>query len=193
MNGKLFILSSTSGGGKTTIVTQTIQQLQPTYNITRVITYTTRPARKTEQSGVDYHFINLQEFQELIEQKFFLEWSTAYNAYYGTPCSIITQIEQGISHIAIVDRAGVRALTQAYPQAVAIWLDTPSLSVIEQRIITRATENEDQQRLRLQLAQQELASERTCSLYKYRIDNNELEKAVNELEQIIQTELASNS
>ena len=92
MAGKLFLLSAPSGCGKTMLVTQIINDLQPTCQIKRVITYTSRPVRPRELSGVDYHFLSAQEFQERITQNFFLEWSCAYDHYYGTPRSLISDI-----------------------------------------------------------------------------------------------------
>ncbi len=188
--GKLFIISAPSGGGKTTIVTRAIKKLCQTHNIERIITYTTRPARRTDRHGIDYHFISEQEFQERIAQNFFLEWSGAYQACYGTPRRILDDIKQNKSYVAIVDRAGVQSLTHAYPAAIAIWLDVPSLSVLEKRLRCRNTETPEQCATRLRLAEQELASERTNPIYKYRILNDDLEKTVSELTRILYAELA---
>lgn len=186
---KLFVLSAPSGGGKTTVTTQVIAQLAPIVTLTRVTTYTTRPPRSTDIPGVDYHFIDQNDFQERIAQNFFLEWSSAYGAQYGTPRHIIQAVQEGTAHIAVVDRAGVHALTNVYPPAIAIWLDVPSIDILKQRLIHRGSETEQSRAHRLALAQQEIESERANTRYNYRIVNEILPSTIETLKNIILREL----
>lgn len=187
--GKLFLLSSPSGGGKTTLANKVIEQLVPVYPISRVVTYTTRAPRATDKPGIDYHFLSHQEFTQKLEQRFFLESSTAYGHYYGTPSDIVQRAESGESFIAVVDRTGIYSIKQVYDAAVAIWLEVPDIGVLEQRLRTRATESEEQMQRRLQIAQQELIEEALNPMYGYRVMNDELQRALDKLLIIIKKEL----
>jgi len=187
--GKLFILTAPSGCGKTTIACKLFDALQPQYNIARIVTYTSRKPRSTDKPGVDYHFISKDEFETKIQQKFFCEWSKAYGDYYGTPGNLIRQVEQGFSCIVVVDRLGVRSILKQYQQAVAIWLEPPNLEALEHRLRGRKTETVEQIQKRLEIAQQEINEERCVSLYKYRIVNDLLDKALCELKSIVEYEL----
>src|SRR5579862_9920541 len=115
MAGRLFLVSAPSGGGKTTLVNAAIASLSREHSIKRLITYTSRSPRTGDVHGVDYHFVTPAEFQTLIEQEFFLEWSAAYGTFYGTPKEVLRDIAQGLSYIAIVDRAGAQAIYRLVP------------------------------------------------------------------------------
>lgn len=188
-NGKLFVLSAPSGGGKTTITHKIIELMHPDYNLSRVITYTSRTPRSTDKPGIDYHFLSKTEFEEKIERQFFLEWSQDYGNYYGTPADLIINVEQGSSFIAVVDRLGVRSILSKYQHAVAIWLEPPSLQILEGRLRARKTELEEQIQKRLSLAKQELEEERLVNLYHYRLINDLFDQTVGELHHIIMQEL----
>lgn len=189
MAGKLFLLSAPSGCGKTTLVTRVIKELESSCQISRVITYTSRAARSADVPGVDYHFLSEQEFQEQIKQNFFLEWSCAYGNYYGTPCSLIEQVENGFSYIAIVDRAGLASISQVYTKSIAIWLAPPSFALLEQRLRGRGTEQVAELEKRLQLAQKEIKLERESKLCKYCIINDVFAESLEKLKKIIISEL----
>lgn len=101
--GKLFIITASSGAGKSSIVTGVLSRLEETScRLERVITYTTRAPRAGEQIDRDYHFIDEANFFDLQRQEFFLEWSKVYNHYYGSPRSIVDRIAQGFSYIEIL-------------------------------------------------------------------------------------------
>jgi guanylate kinase len=187
--GKLFLLSAPSGCGKTSVTLRALDQLQADqYNISRVVTYTTREPRLTDKSGIDYHFLSALEFENKIKENFFLEWSKAYHNYYGTPGDMISQIERGLSYIAIVDRLGVTSITQKYEKAVSIWLEPPSLEELKQRLYSRQSETEEQIKRRLSLAEQELL-ESVRSPYAYHVVNDVFDETVLYLCSIIKKEL----
>lgn len=186
--GKLFLLSAPSGCGKTTVTYKLLEKLQPTYDIIRVVTYTSRAPRATDKPGIDYHFLSVEEFERRIEQKFFLEWSKVYDDYHGTPGDMLKQIEYGSSYIAVVDRLGIGSILKKYQQAVTIWLEPPSLDILERRLRDRKSEQEEQICKRLMLAQREIRDARTFP-YDYHVINDLFDATVCELKTIIQKEL----
>lgn len=189
MNGKLFIVSAPSGAGKTTVVNNVLSIIPAHYNIERVITYTSKAPRLNEIQGHDYHFISKQEFERKITESFFLEWSDAYGNYYGTPSYIKDHLNDGRSFILIIDRVGAQKLIRHIPEAILIWLYTQDISVLENRLKLRKTENEEQILKRLSLAIQEIEEECKNSLYPHKILNDRLENAVQMMELIIKNEL----
>src|SRR3989338_2709281 len=122
MIAKLFVVSAPSGAGKTTLVKAALEHLCKKFPIKRVITYTTRPARAGEMDGEHYYFISVNDFKQKVTEGFFLEWSSWYDHYYGSPVSIIEEIKKGTSFVAILDRAGAAEVLRAYPKAVCIWI-----------------------------------------------------------------------
>ncbi len=154
--GRLFIISGPSGVGKTTLVNNVIAGLQSKYKVQRSITYTSRQPRKGEQQARDYFFISEREFEQKIEQGFFLEWSRAYGAYYGSAKIVLDYIAQGNSYIAILDYTGACAVASAYPQAMNIWISPPDIATLQRRLEQRYTESQEQLERRLMLAQNEL-------------------------------------
>ena len=189
MTGKLFIISASSGVGKTTLVSVVLQKLQLQYpKLDRVITYTTKMNRPGEKHGEDYYFLTKKEFEEKIEQDFFLEWSTAYGSYYGSPRYILRDIAEGQSRIVILDREGAKQVALLYPSVVLIWLYTSDFQALSKRLITRGTDSPEQIEKRLVLAQQELEAEKKSPFYHYYIRNDTLNEAVKEFEIILQKE-----
>lgn len=183
--GKLFIVSGPSGVGKTTLVTKFLHQYQNSYNVSRVVTYTTKQPRLIEVNGVDYHFITQSEFEDKIKAGFFLEWSGEYGAFYGTPLYIIDDLALGASKILIIDRVGAAQIVKKYSQAVLVWIEVSSHVVLSSRLMGRKTESCDQVQARLLLAQKEIEQEKKQPMYHHYIDNDELESAVQRLFDVI--------
>src|SRR3989339_596562 len=183
--GKLFLLSAPSGCGKTTVTYKLLETLQPSCDIARVVTYTSRAPRTTDKPGIDYHFLSVEEFERRIEQSFFLEWSKVYDDYHGTPGDMLEKIDIGSSYIAVVDRLAVGSILKKYQQAVTIWLEPPSLDILERRLRNRKSEQEEQICKRLTLAQQEIKDARTFP-YDYHVINDLFDATVCELRAIIQ-------
>ena len=187
--GKLFLISAPSGAGKTSLVNEIVDRLGARYQIERVITYTAKDARVGEQNGRDYHFISPQEFEQRIAQEFFLEYSTAYGTYYGSPRSILENTKTGKSYLMIIDRIGVKKIVNQTNNAILIWLYTQDMSELENRLTKRATENPEQIRNRMKRAQVEMAQEREDRLYQYHVLNDDFDKAAAQLENIVINDL----
>jgi guanylate kinase len=185
MKGMLIIVSAPSGAGKTTVVREVVSRMRHSYPIQQVITYTSRDIRKGEEPGVDYHWITAEAFEQKIEEGFFLEWSTAYGAYYGTPRSVLDDIEKGITSILIIDRVGARLVREKVPQAVTIWLTVSSLDVLRRRLEMRGRDSQEQIETRLKMAKMEFEEERKNPFYTYSIENSDKESTIIGLENMI--------
>jgi guanylate kinase len=182
--GKLFVISAPSGAGKTTLVERALNELGC---LKRVVTFTTKEPRARETQDIDYYFISRAEFEQKIAEHFFLEWSDVYGAYYGTPRSILQELEQGESRIVIVDRKGALAIQEIYPEAVLIWIKPPSLEILKQRLCDRNTESAEKINFRLALAQNELAV--SPKEFNYVLVNNDLNQATHDLISIIKKQM----
>lgn len=186
--GKLFIVSGSSGVGKSTLVRSLLQSDECRGLLLRVITYTTRPLREYESDGVDYNFISQHEFKEKIKQNFFLEFSTWYDHYYGTPASIIKKLEKGRSFIMVVDRQGAREILKKYPHAITIWIQAPSINVLKERLSGRGTEDRETVERRIQKAVCEQQEEDAQQLYQYHLINDVFEKTLSEMITIVRNQ-----
>ncbi|HRN78620.1 MAG TPA: guanylate kinase [Candidatus Dependentiae bacterium] len=185
MAGKIFIISAPSGAGKTSLVTTVLQRINPPYNIQLTKTYTSRAPRPGEVPGKDYHFISLDEFRAKIEQGFFIEWSTAYNAYYGSPrCIFETVNEQNTSHVLILDRVGAQKVVEQVSGVITVWIYTSDINTLEERLGGRQTETPEQISYRMQRARQEINLEIQNPLYDYHLLNDNFELAANQLTQL---------
>lgn len=181
--GKLYIVSAPSGAGKTTLVEALLAN--GPHRLSRAITYTTRKPRNNERDGYDFHFLTEDAFKAKIEQGFFLEWSTAHAAYYGTPKSILDDLVHDRSYILVIDRIGAEQIRAQTEHAILIWITVPNMITLEKRLVGRATESRAQIDRRLKRAQQEMLLEQQCPLYDYHILNDDFNTALARLEHII--------
>ncbi len=187
-NGKLFILSAPTGGGKTTVATNVLHTVGQKHPFSRVITYTTRPQRPGEQNGVDYHFVTEADFLEKKDENFFLETNQYDGKWYGSPRSIIDDLKQGKSFLAITDRNGARAWKRNIPEAVLIWLDVSDVAIIAQRLHKRGDPEETIKR-RIVIAAQEIAEEKQEHFFDHHVMNEDLATAVRKVADIICKEI----
>jgi guanylate kinase len=191
--GTLFIISAPSGAGKTTLVNAVLDSLKPLYPIDRVVTYTSRSPRSGETNGVDYHFIPEGTFATLVEEDFFLEWSTAYGTYYGTPKAIKDDLDNGRNLILIPDRIGTSKIMSKFDlyiyKVITIWVEAPSLEILEERLKSRGQNTPEQLAQRLSLATQEMRDEVKSPLYTYKIINNIFNISLEKLRNLIENEI----
>jgi guanylate kinase len=191
--GKLFVLSGPSGVGKTTLSNALFDKLGKNYNLSRVITYTTKAPRLGEKNGIDYHFVSEQEFELKLSQGFFIEYSKVYGHYYGSPRSILSQLKSGKSFLLVVDQNGAYQIKQQYNGAVMFWITPPCAAVLANRLKNRATENNDDIIKRLQIAACELETEQEKQLFDYVVENNLLQQTIDNISQIIKAEILCGS
>ncbi|MCK5615347.1 guanylate kinase [Candidatus Pacearchaeota archaeon] len=198
MSGKLFIVSAPSGAGKTTLVDSVLKKISSEFSIGKVVTYTSRAPRTGEVSGQDYHFVSSLEFEQHIKESFFLEWSGEYGNYYGTPRYIVDELDQGFSRILIIDMLGTQNLISISNDktpfltncVVPIWIHTSDIKQLKERLIARGENTLEQIKRRLDLARQELKKEKSSSLYKYRVLNDDFSKAIIKFQTILIAELS---
>ncbi|GJL50111.1 MAG: guanylate kinase [Nitrospirales bacterium] len=182
-SGMLFILSGSSGVGKSTLCKRIMTSIP---DVQLSVSYTTRPIRDGETHGIEYWFVDQSEFRRMIEQDAFLEWAEVYENFYGTPRQeLVTRIDQGIDVILDVDVQGARNVMKNMPDAVSVFLLPPSLEVLKARLESRGTDKSDVVDRRFQKAQAEMAH---YVEYDYTIRNGCLDQAIKEFESIIVAE-----
>ncbi len=181
----LIVISGMSGAGKDSVLNELKKSPLP---LEFIVTMTTRQPRSGEHNGVDYTFVTMETFRELISRDELLEWANVYGNYYGPPRAAVRDaLNAGKDAILRVDVQGVRTIKKAAPECVAIFLAAPSMAELERRLRSRGTESDEQLELRLKTAEEELTQ---LPLFDYMVFNREgeLERAVAEIEAIITAE-----
>ena len=182
--GILFVLSSPSGAGKSSIAKKILNKDE---NIRLSISYTTRKKRKDEVKGKDYNYITIKEFKEKIKANYFLEWAKVFDNYYGTPRNLVQdKISNGIDVLFDIDWQGTQQLSEndAF-DLVSIFILPPSKKVLETRLKTRAQDTTFEVRKRMSQASDEISH---YMEYSYVIVNDDLEKASNQVLSILNAE-----
>lgn len=189
--GKIFVISASSGAGKTTLVNLVLERLKPNIHIDKVVTYTTKAPRKGEVNGIDYHFISEQEFQLKIKEGFFIEWSNAYGSFYGSPKYILDELSYK-SWILILDFMGAKAVKKTIVDSISVWIEISSLEILEQRLKLRGDLPEQIQK-RLMLAKNEFELINKNFIFDYKFENDVLKDSITCLERIILNSLNASS
>jgi guanylate kinase len=181
--GLLIVLSSPSGGGKTTIARRLLKRDK---NIVRSVSCTTRQPRLGEKEGRDYFFVTPARFKAMAAQKKFLEWARVHKNFYGTPRHWVEgQLEKGKDVLFVIDVQGGKSIKREESGALLIFLKPPSLTVLKKRLLGRGSEDAAALKVRLGDAKWELAKGRN---YDVQVVNDHLPKAVAEVAKIIQKE-----
>ena len=180
--GKLIIFSAPSGAGKTTIVKHLLGQ---NLNLEFSISATSRKPRHTETHSEDYHFLSEKEFQQKIENNEFLEWEEVYKGIkYGTLKSDVELIRnRGKNVVFDVDVVGGLNIKKYFgDEALAIFVQPPSVKELRNRLTKRSTETEEKIQMRIEKAEHELSFAKQFDVI---ITNDNLEKAFVEAEKIL--------
>ena len=181
--GDLFIVSSPSGAGKTTLIRRVLQDLAIGGTLHFSVSHTTRQPRAGETDGVEYHFCNEAAFRSLEAEGGFLEWATVHGNLYGTSRrEVEPRLERGLDVLLDIDVQGARQVRSKAPEAVKVIVFPPSREVLEARLKARGSDPPDVVNRRLAVAAQEMAE---FGEYDYAIINDGLEPAVDELRSII--------
>ena len=179
----LLVLSSPSGGGKTTIARSLLQARD---DLGYSVSATTRPRREDEREGVDYHFLDRDEFLRRVEAGEFLEWATYAGNLYGTLRSEIDGIfARGRTAVLDVEIEGARQIRASFPNSLHLFVLPPSAEVLVSRLAGRNTEPPAVVRERITHAADELAA---VAEYDYAIFNEDLVLAVAQVAAILDAE-----
>jgi guanylate kinase len=181
----LIVLSGPSGAGKDAVLNHMKASGYPARFIT---TNTTRPQRADEEDNVAYHFVSEKDFQKMVKNKELLEYANVYGNWYGVPREAVRKtLEAGIDTIVKVDVQGAATLKKLLPQAVFIFLTSPTTAELEARLRERQTESEFDCELRLKTAVEEI---KQLHLFDYIVLNerNEVERAASAITAIITAE-----
>lgn len=180
--GKCVILSAPSGSGKTTLVEYL---LETTDQLVFSISATTRKPRGEEKNGVDYHFLDTEEFKRRIEADEFVEWEEVYqDQFYGTLKSEVERIWSNGKHLIFdVDVVGGLKLKEHFGEkALAIFVMPPDIPTLENRLRGRGTDPEEKIQKRLAKAKKELM---TADQFDHIILNDDLKKAQSEVLKLV--------
>lgn len=182
--GFMFVISSPSGAGKTTISRKILEKYQ---GIEMSISVTTRPPRLNEEDGKDYYFVDKSTFQGMLKAGQFLEHAFIYGNHYGTPQASIEQnLSQGIDVLFDIDWQGTQQLKEiSTGDLVSIYVLPPSLAALEERLRARNQDSDEVVQLRLQKSADEISH---WSEYDYVIINNDLDETVRQVSSILQAE-----
>ena len=179
----LLVLSSPSGGGKTTIARSLLQARD---DLAYSVSATTRPMRAGEKDGVDYFFLPREEFLRRVEAGEFLEWATYGGNLYGTLRAEIERIfARGRTAVLDIEIEGARQLRASFPISLHLFVLPPSAEVLVSRLAGRNTESPAVLRERITRAADELAA---VAEYDYAIMNQDLVLAVAQVAAILDAE-----
>ena len=180
--GDLFIVSSPSGGGKTTLIRRLLAD-PPGKPLHFAVSHTTRPMRAGEAEGREYHFVSVSEFQKMVQREEFLEHNEVHDNIYGTSkAEVLPRLASGEDVILDIDVQGARDVRKVYPDAVMIFIVPDSQPELQRRLRLRGLDEEEAIRKRLINAAKEIQE---ASEYQYVIVNDDLDRATLELQSIV--------
>ncbi|NLY72098.1 MAG: guanylate kinase [Tissierellia bacterium] len=180
--GKVFVVSGPSGVGKGTLVEEVLKKR----DIHLSISCTSRAPRHNEREGVDYFFINKEDFLEKIDKNAFAEWAEVYGNYYGTPkAELEKHLSKGQDVILEIEMLGAAQIKELGEDAVLIFVLPPNLKTLKNRLISRKTEDSSAIEARLSCTMDEL---KHLSNYDYYLVNKNIDLTVDELLSIIDSQ-----
>ena len=178
--GKLFIIASPSGGGKTSLVNAL---LADDAQLALSISHTTRKPRSKESSGKQYHFISMKNFRKLVEEDAFLEHAMVFGNFYGTHAGALDQqLDLGLDVILEIDWQGAAQVRKIFPGCCSIFILPPSYEILRQRLSRRAEDSEEIIERRMREAQSEISH---WSEFDHLVVNEDFESALEELKTIV--------
>ncbi|MDW7673744.1 MAG: guanylate kinase [Bacillota bacterium] len=181
--GILIVISGPSGAGKGTVCSQ-LRKILP--NLKYSTSATTRTPRSGEKEGVNYYFLSMNQFEQMISDNKLLEYARVYDNYYGTPKEKVEEaLALGEDVLLEIDIQGALQVKKRFPNGVFIFLTPPTLTELKKRIINRGTESQESLTRRLGSVQQELSY---INEYEYLVINDDINKCAKEIGAIILAE-----
>jgi len=182
--GLMFVLSSPSGAGKSTISREILAR---DGNITMSVSATTRPKRPGEVAGRDYHFVDKAEFNMMVNRQEFLEYAKVFDNYYGTPARPVRDaLAEGRDVLFDIDWQGTQQIAeQARDDLVSVFILPPSTAELERRLTRRAQDPPEVVARRMSKAADEMSH---YAEYDYIIVNQDVEESVDQAMSILKAE-----
>lgn len=177
------MIAAPSGAGKTSLVKALIEQ-NP--NIDVAVSHTTRNKRPHEQDGINYHFVPVAEFRQLIEQGEFIEHAEVFGNLYGTSRTAMDKVVAKGTHVVLeIDYQGAAQIRAQLPEAITIFILPPSLATLRQRLTNRAQDDEATIERRTREAFNEISHYQD---FEYLVVNDDFDVALSQIQTIIETE-----
>lgn len=182
--GLLFILSSPSGAGKSTIA-RMLLDADPELNLS--VSVTTRPPREGEEDGRDYHFIDEAEFHRRVENEELLEWAKVFDHHYGTPKAAVKQgLRDGQDFLFDIDWQGTQQLYQrSEADVVRVFILPPSLEELQRRLCSRGTDSAEVIAARMARAQDEISH---WDGYDFVVINDDIDQCFAKVREVLHAE-----
>jgi guanylate kinase len=176
LRGGLVVLSGPSGSGKTSICRTLLEDPRVVLSISA----TTRPIRKGETDGVEYHFYSKERFLKLRDEGGFVEWAEVYHNYYGTPKAPLVEALGWKDRVLLldIDVQGAQQLRSQHFQALYLFIAPPSMEALRQRLTARSSDSPEVIEKRLAFARGEMDRK---GLYDFVIVNDDLDRAIAEV------------
>lgn len=181
----LIVISGSSAAGKDAIINK---MKQACFRFNHVVTFTTRGRRDGEVEGVDYHFVTRETFRRMLDNDEFLEHAEVYGNSYGVPkASVLQSLDGGMDTIVRVDVQGASTIRKLVPEAILIFVTTPSICDYQARLKSRQSETDDEVQVRLAAVEHET---KAMPIFDYLVVNEQgkLDEAVGEVMAIITAE-----
>ena len=176
----LFIIAAPSGCGKTSLVEALIKK---TKNLCVSVSHTTRPPRPDEVNGINYYFVSINEFDEMIKNNAFVEHATVFDNHYGSSTKLIREkLDEGIDVILEIDWQGTRQVKENMPNSISIFILPPSNEALLGRLKQRAQDDEMTINKRMSDAQNQMQH---FNEFDYLVINDDFNSALNDLNLII--------
>ncbi|MBL7131715.1 MAG: guanylate kinase [Candidatus Omnitrophica bacterium] len=178
----IYIISGPSGSGKTTLSNRLLKLKTLKHKLVKSLSVTTRPRRAKEKNRKDYIFVTQDEFLKRRKKGEFLESQAVFEYLYGTSKRFVKKaLKEKKNVLLCIDVKGALSVKKLYPNAVAIFILPPSLKILQKRLTNRLTEDKKKLHRRLKLAKKEMSY---IKHYDYIVINDDLKKAIKQLESI---------
>ena len=178
--GNIFVVSSPSGVGKSTLIRLLLESVKALYFS---ISHTTRPRRLSEEDGKDYFYVERDKFESMIAGDEFVEWAVVHGNLYGTLRAHLEAVQNsGLNIIMDVDVQGQQQVKSKIPEATTIFILPPSFDELKARLMSRGSESDHAIEGRLDQARKEISCWKD---YDYLVINDDLHRAFEQLRSIV--------
>ncbi|QIW98130.1 hypothetical protein AMS68_003648 [Peltaster fructicola] len=175
------VVSGPSGSGKSTLLGRLFKEYPDRFGFS--ISHTTRAPRGTEQNGVEYHFVSKDDFQKMVKENAFIEHAQFGSNFYGTSIQAVKDIaDKGRTCILDIEMEGVKQVKKTDLKPRFLFLQPPSVEILEQRLRGRGTDKEEAIKERLAQASKEIEYSKTPGVHDKIIVNDDLERAWKEFQ-----------